>query len=405
MALTHFITSTREPAGTEPSGGFWSSAEVLDRVRSLIPSIAALGDQIEQERRLPVELVASLVEAGLFRMSVSRSLGGGEVDPITAARAIEEISAADGSTGWCVSLAYQIGGMAAYLPEHAAREVFGDADAIGAGVARPVGRAVPVEGGYRVTGRWPFASGSSHATWFGGECVIEEDDALRSGEDGKPLTYMMFFPRADVDVHDTWTALGLRGTASNDFSVSDVFVPVERSFAFHADPPVHPGALYRDKVLQFLGHGSHALGIAGSAITVLIDQIVARYGAAGAGQLREQIRLQSQIAEAQALVDSARSHLYATGQTLWDEVVERGEGSEAQRARVRLAISHAARSARQAMDLVHAAAGTSAIFAESPLDRKFRDIHTALAHVMVGSGTYEAAGRVALGLPAAMPFF
>jgi len=121
--------------------------------------------------------------------------------------------------------------------------------------------------------------------------------------------------------------------------------------------------------------------------------------------LREQVWLQSQVAEAQALVESGRAYLYTTATAAWETVAARRQMSEAERARVRLAISNAARSAKQAVDLIHAAAGTAAIFAESPLDRHFRDIHTATAHVMVGVLTYEAAGRVALGLGAEMPFF
>jgi alkylation response protein AidB-like acyl-CoA dehydrogenase len=382
-----------------------TAAMLVDVAAGFAPMIRAYGAEIERERRLPAPLVEMLGRAGFFRMAVPRSLGGLEVDPVTMARVVEELSAADGSVGWCVSLAYQLGVSSANLPESAAREIFGAPDSIVAGVARPIGRAVPVEGGYRVSGRWPFASGSSHATWFVGECLIVDGDEPRRGPDGNPVSYAFFFPASDCTVYDTWTAIGLRGTASNDFGVTDVFVPEERCYAFHAGAPRIDSPIYREKVFWFLGHGSHALGIAQSALDAVIDMAVTKNTFAGRGGLQEQVRLQAQVAEAQALVESGRTYLYAVAESAWKEAAAGQPLSDAQRAQVRLATSNAARNARLAIDLLHAAAGTAAIFAESPLDRPFRDMHTAAAHVMVGAVTYEAAGRVALGLNAGMPFF
>lgn len=399
MTLAHALPSAPAQRVTRMARNGTHVPTLVETAAALAPEIALLGDQIEQERRLPARLVDMLTRAGFFRMSVPRALGGLEVDPVTAARVVEELSAADGSTGWCVSLAYQLGSTAAFLPESAAREIFGSPDAVLAGVARPVGRAVPVEGGFWVNGRWPFASGSSHATWFAGECLIMDGDEPLCDADGKPVSHLLFFPRADCTVHDTWTAIGLRGTASNDFSVTDAFVPGDRCYAFHAGSPRLTAPLYQDRVLQFLGHGAHALGIARSALTTMIEMSTRKSG------LREQVRLHAQVAEAQALVESAHAYLYSTGAAAWETVAGGRHLTAAERARVRLAISTAARGAKQAVDLIHGAAGTAAIFAESPLDRHFRDIHTAVAHVMVGAVTYEAAGRVALGLDAEMPFF
>ena len=206
-------------------------------------------------------------------------------------------------------------------------------------------------------------------------------------------------------MHDTWRATGLCGTGSNDFSVEDVFVPEHRSYLLYGDPPRHPSPIYRDDVLQFLSQGSHALGIAQAAIETMVELATVRQAFPSRGPLREQWRLQTQVAEAQGLVESARGYLYRSAADLWQTVLAGRESSAAQRARVRLAISHAARSAVQAMDLIYAAAGTAAVLARNPFDRQFRDIHTAAAHVMVGPGTFEAAGRVALGLEAGMPFF
>ena len=378
---------------------------LVDLAADIAPTIRAFGDQIELERRLPDALVELLAQAGFFRMAVPRSLGGLEVDPVTMARVVEELSAVDGSVGWCVSLAYQLGGTLAFLPERAAREIFSSPETVLAGVARPIGRAISVEGGYRVSGRWPFASGSSHANWFVGECLIVDGDEPRRGADGNPVSYAFFLPASDCTIHDTWTAIGLRGTASNDFSVTDAFVPEDRCYPFHLGRPRIDSPVYQEKVFWFLGHGSHALGIARAALETMIDMAVTKNAFSGRGGLQEQTRLQGQVAEAQALIESGRMYLYSVAGACWQLAAAGNRLSDAQRAQVRLATSNAARNARLAVDLLHSAAGTAAIFAESPLDRQFRDMHAAVAHVMVGPVTYEAAGRVALGLSAGMPFF
>src|SRR5439155_22204210 len=142
--------------------------------RALQPKIQEVAAQIERERQVPASLIADLVHAGLFRMMIPRSLGGAEVDPVTAAQAVEEISVADGSVGWCVMLAAQAALFAGLLPEEHAREIWSKGGIV-AGTARPIGRAVATRepsDGYVVSGRWPFASGSTHATWFMGECVV-----------------------------------------------------------------------------------------------------------------------------------------------------------------------------------------------------------------------------------------
>jgi alkylation response protein AidB-like acyl-CoA dehydrogenase len=296
-------------------------------------------------------------------------------------------------------LAHQAATSAGFLPADGAVDVFGGRAAILACVLRPVGRAEIVDGGFRAGGRWPFASGSTHATWLGGECVITRDGEPIKDDNGRNVVRLLFFPHTMVTIHDTWNTTGLRGTGSHDFSVEDVFVPDRRSYRIHVDPPVHPSHLFRTPPLVYITHGSHALGIGRAAVDAMIEM------AAGKPALRDQTRLQGQIAEAQALVESARAYLYGAAEELWQTVSAGGEGSPAQRARVRLATSHALRSALQAVELLYRAAGTAAIFTAGRLDRLFRDIQTAAAHVMVSPMTYEASGRVALGMEPGMLLF
>lgn len=378
----------------------------VQAARELQPRIRATANQIEEQRRLPMDLVDAMRDAGLFHMTIPYSIGGQEADPVAAARAVEEIAYADGSAGWCVMLAAQSTGFAGLMPEGEALEVFGDGGII-AGTARPIGRAVAVREpgeGYVVSGRWPFASGSSHADWFMGECVVYDGDQVRLDADGNQVTRAVFVPRSEVTTYDTWHTTGLRGTASNDFSVEGVFVPEARGFQMLVVEPQHPWVLYQYPQLLFMNHGSHALGLARAALDAATEVARTKRGW-GDQPLRDVLRVQSVIAEATALIESARHYLYATAEELWSAAQAGAEDTTLLRARVRLAASHAARASAQAIDLLHSTMGTTAVFTSSPIERVFRDMHTASAHVMIGPLTYQAAGRVELGMEPEFPFF
>ena len=382
------------------------AANPLDTAHSLLPRVRDLATETELTGRVPQPLVDQLIEAGLFHLLVPRSLGGSETDPITAARVVEAIASADGSTGWIVMLALQNSHYAGFLPEHEARTIWANGGNA-AGTARAIGRAVAIEGpdgpAYVVTGRWPFASGSSHATWFGGECVIYDGDEPRRDADGNEITKAFLVPLAEVTVHQTWDATGLRGTASNDFSIDGAVVSESRSYRVLVNPARHPWALYRALPLVFITHGTHALGIAGAAIEEARTAFRTKRGWGGA-PLAEQPRFQAAIAEATAKVDSARAYLYATAEQLWT-TAELGNETPQLKAAVRLATSHAATASLEAVDLLHRTMATSAVITGAPIERHFRDIHTAAAHVMVGPLTYEAAGRVELGSEPSFPYF
>jgi alkylation response protein AidB-like acyl-CoA dehydrogenase len=384
-----------------------ASAEAcLEAAERLGPRIRELAPAIEREGRLPPALVEEMRSAGLFHLLLPRDLGGLEVDPVTAARVVEAVSAADGSAGWCVMIAAQNASFAGMLPKEEALTVWGNG-AIVCGTANPVGRAtwtMEPEPGYRVSGRWGFASGSSHADWFVGESMLfESDGEPRRNAAGEHVSRVLLFPRSEVTVYQTWNTTGLRGTASNDFSVDGAFVPAARGFQMLVTPPQHEWALYRALPLVFINHGAQALGLARGAIESGIA-IARRKRGWGGVPLNELARVQAAVAQATALVDSASEYFYAASQRLWDSA-KAGQADAELRARVRLATSNAAAASVQAVDIMHTAVGTAAIFAENPIERQFRDIHTAVKHVMIGQLTYEAAGRVLLGMEASFPFF
>ena len=387
-----------------PTPTFWAAADPLAAARTLAAEVRSAADETEAQRHIPKALVERLRDAGLFHMTLPRDVGGLECDPVTASRVVEEIAAADGSTGWVIMLANQTTLFAGFLPAEQSR-LFWGGGAINCGVARPIGRAVPVVGGgYTVSGRWPFASGSSHADWFMGECLVYPGGGseARLGDDGNPVVKSVLFPRADVTVLDTWYTTGLRGTASHDFTVEGVQVPAERILnpgALH-----HPWVGFRAGPLFVMNHGSHALGLARAGLEAALEVVGTKRGWGGV-PLKETGRMQQTIAEATAIVGAASAYLYDTGEAFWQAVLAGEEPDARARARVRLAAAHAANASIRAVDLLHRALATSAVQQSSPLDRIFRDIHTAGAHVMIGPLVMEAAGRAELGVPVDFPFF
>src|SRR5215469_13214937 len=205
------------------------AAEYVQRARELAPELAAAADEIERRRELPEPVVDALVERGLFRLLLPRSLGGAELLPADFVPVIEEIAKADASTAWCLNQAAGCSMTAAYLDPAAAREIFGGPHGILAWGPGP-GTARVVKGGYRVTASWSFASGSHNATWLGCHVpVVEADGTPRLNPDGSPVIRTMLFPKSNAQMTDIWRVIGLKGTGSDRFSVEDLFVPQQHT--------------------------------------------------------------------------------------------------------------------------------------------------------------------------------
>ncbi len=359
------------------------SVDHIAAARALGPRIRALQPEIENARRLPLELVDDLRTSGLFRMATPASVGGDETDLLTMLRAIEEISEADGSTGWCVMIAATSGVVAAYLDPDEARAIFGP-EAIVGGVFAPKGTADAVDGGYRISARWPFASGCQHCDWLLGGCVI----------DGIPR--MALFPKNDVEIIDTWDVSGLRGTGSHDFEVRDAFVPAGRVMSIVVDRPREDGPLYRFPIFALLAVSvaAVALGIARRAVTELVDLAEGKTPTLGRRTLAERSTIQVDVARAEALRQSAKALLLSRVEECWDA----GELTVDNRTKLRLAATNAARACAQAVDLCYDAGGGTSIYATSALQRCFRDAHALTQHMIVAPATYEVIGRILLGL-------
>jgi alkylation response protein AidB-like acyl-CoA dehydrogenase len=376
-------------------------ADFLERARALAPRIVAFADQIDGERRLPDPLVAALHEAGLFRMLLPASLGGAELDPATFVQVIEEVARNDASTAWCLCQTSGCSMVAAYLRPEVARSIFGDGGVLAWGPG-PEARAVAEDNGYRVTGTWSFASGGRHATWLGGYCPIyEADGTARRRPDGAHEGRTMLFPASQAAMADVWHVIGLRGTASDAFTVTDLFVPHEHSVARDDQAERrHPGLLYCFPTgsLYASGFAGVALGIARSVLDAFVTLAGDKIPRGFKHRLRDSAVVQSQVAHAEARLCSARLFLLSSLAEIWGAVGRVKALSLDQRVVIRLAASYAIEQATEVVDLAYHAAGATAIFASGPFERRFRDIHTVAQQLQGRQDHFENVGKFLLGL-------
>ncbi len=368
---------------------------------ALLETIAARAADTESARRLPADLAAELASAGLFRMLVPKSLGGAEVNVATLFATLENLGRADAATGWCVMIGGTTALISAWLPLAHAREIWADPDVITGGVFAPMGRAMVDGGDYVVSGRWPWASGSANCGWLLGGAVIMDGGEMRRLASGAPDHRMMVMRRSEVELIDTWDALGMRGTGSGDMAAAGVRVPQDRSVSFMTDTPRENGPLYR-----FAPFGLLALGIAavasGNALGALDDLkalATAKKGQGSSRTLAERGVVQAEFAMAQADLEAARALVQAQIAAAWDHVVAGDTLDLPARARLRLAATRLTQVSARVAAKMHELAGGTSVYASHPLNRRFRDAHVATQHVMVAPPTLELAGRVLLGLP------
>ena len=379
---------------------------LLRAVQGLEPLIRAHADEAERHRRLSPAVVTALAEAGILRMYTPRALGGFEVDPLTFYRVVEAIARIDGSTGWCVFIAGGNPLLGAFLADEAAEKVFGsDPSVITAGVVHPYGAAVVGDRGYRVTGRWSYASGCQHSSWVFCCCQVFDGDQMRLTDDGEPDVRLFFVPSEQVRIVDTWDVSGLAGTGSHDVVIDQVFVPSAYTCAFkpgitpqctHYQSPVYRYVLY---VSFALAIGAVALGIAQGALDTCLELAHSKKSSVGTDMLRDRPLFQVRVAEAVAQVRSARAWIHTAVQHTWQSHLAQGQVSFDERADLLLAAANATRSAAAAVDILYTAAGASANYRRSPLQRALRDIHAATQHVGTAAPQFESAGRMLLGLP------
>lgn len=376
-----------------------STAGPVQAARALATRAAELAEEAERGRRLPDELAAEMARAGLFRMLVPAGIGGGEAEPAELIEAVSALAEGDGSAGWCLAVSATAGMLAAYLPEDAAGEVLGDPGSVAGGVFAPMGRAVAVDGAFEASGRWRFASGCDHCDWLMGGCLVERDGEVVTLPTGAPDVRLLLFPRAEVEVIDTWHVAGLRGTGSKDIEVSGAMVPAERTASLITDSPRADGPLYAFPVfgLLALSIAACALGIGRAAVEDLSELAGAKRPTGSGRTLGERADTRVKVAEAEGALRAARAFIDGAVGEAWESARAGGRIPVEQRAALRLAASHGVRAARDAVDSMYELGGGTAVYESSPLQRRLRDIHVATQHMLVGPATWELAGRVLLG--------
>jgi alkylation response protein AidB-like acyl-CoA dehydrogenase len=378
----------------------------LERARAIGPAIRASADEIERTRRIPEPLLTGLHASGLFRLLLPRAYGGGEVEPGQYLAAIIEVSRHDASIGWNMFVANSSALIAPHLPQATAAEIFGNPRTIIAWGPPNACRAMAVPGGYRVSGRWDFASGCRQALWMGMHGHVEEaDGSLRLNAAGRPTVRTLLFPAGNANLIDTWNTIGLRGTASDSYTVEDLFVP-EAYSGTREDPS---GRNIAGPLYAFTMQGLYAVGVAGvglGAAREMLSELV-RLGATktprGLARLADQPLVQSEVARAEARLGSAESYLRSVLAEIYARADHWGAIATEDRALVRLACANAIQGAIEVADTIYKAAGVDAIFPGSPFERRFRDIHTLSQQIQSRGAHFEAVGRILLGTPD--PFF
>jgi alkylation response protein AidB-like acyl-CoA dehydrogenase len=371
----------------------------------MAPVIAAAAPRIEADRELPADLVSALHEARLWRMLLPRAYGGDEVSPVDYVQAIEEIAKADASTAWCIGQTSVCSTVSRNMNRDVAEEIFkkNPRGVLSWGPTNNA-KAIAEKDGYRVNGVWPFASGSKHATWLAAHCFIcEPDGTQRRDASGNPVQKTLFVPRERATWQDVWHVMGLKGTGSNTYTLTDVLVPEAYSIDYHAlnsEGRREHGPLYAFSIYQLFGSSFPAIGL-GIARTMLDDFCKLAQGKIPQGQtttLRDSAVTQSQIGMAQSQLAAARAFFISAWEEIW-QAAQAGTVATDQRVRLRMASSHLSLTARQIVEQVYVMAGATAIFESNPFERRFRDMHAVSQQSQSQLSIFEAIGRHFLGLP------
>jgi alkylation response protein AidB-like acyl-CoA dehydrogenase len=376
-----------------------AAPDLVARAQSLHALIAREADEIERTRRLTAPVVAGLIDNGLYRALLPKSLGGAEAPLETFMRMLEEVAKADASTAWCLGQCCVCAMISAYLDKDVAHEMFGHPDGILAwGSVGGDVQAVP--GGYRATGRWEFASGVRQAKWIGAHVhIVEADGKRRLLANGAPEVRTLIFPLAGATLHDVWNVIGLKGTGTDSYSVDGLFVP-ESFTALRDDPPTRRenGPLYRLPTMYAyaMGFGAVSLGVARATLDAAVA-LARGKESFGLKPMRDNTATQAAIGRAEAQLRSARAYLYATAAEAWRHLNNKpDELSESQRIALRLAGTWTIHQAAAVTDAAYHLAGSTAVLSANPFERRFRDMHAIAQQLQARDTHYESAGLAIL---------
>jgi len=375
-------------------------------VESLLPKIRERREEIERARQMPRDLVDDFIAAGVFKMWLPRAFGGDEAEPSQALRVIERVSAADGSTGWCLMLALTNGLVGGYMAEAGAREVFANPTRPTALTFEPAGAATEVDGGIRVSGQWRFASGVTHADWYFVGMIMMDGGQPRMTPQGTDIRHAVM-PIADAEILDTWYVSGLCGTGSTDVRATDVFIPQHRVFSLFDESAFRPEPLYQMPGLALVAPpvAAVALGIARAALDELTEMAPSKTPALSMVRLSEKPLAQAEIARAEGALGAARGFLYETVADAWRTVCDGRKPSLRQLALIRIASNQATETSARVAHTASTLAGGSSVYNSSSLQRHARDADVITHHMTQSPHVWEDAGRALMGMEPLAPIF
>ncbi len=372
-----------------------TSETLIDQARDLASTVAPAVNRINQERRIPEDILGPIIEAGHFRLLLPKSLGGSELNHPDFLKIVRLYAEADASVGWCINQNNVFSTNAVRVGAAVAEEIWGDPrNVVTNGPPRPGTKAVISDGGYTLSGRWDFSSGISHASWIAALAPVHDAD----GNDTKEMRTFLI-PKSEVEVIDEWFVGGLRGTASLSFVMDDHFVPAERSYGLN-EPSREPGHLYVIHTTPMFASGfaTVALGVARSALDFAIDLTKRKIQHGGSSVVSDDATTQRAIGQAEAQWNSARAFLAEATSEMWQVVIDNHELPTSERIKVRLAGTHATRTAADVVNAAYTICGSTAIFESNTIQRCFDDVHAIRQQIQGRPTHYDTAGQFYLGL-------
>jgi alkylation response protein AidB-like acyl-CoA dehydrogenase len=396
-------TETARMTGTTPDAGARGSWELaadpgtllaaVERIRSAVETGV---DEGEASMTLPAATVGALAETGLLRMKLPRVLGGLEADLLTQYEVIEAMAYVDASAAWCLMIgASSIAIPGAFLPDAAVSEVFRDHRVpLAASSFVPTGSATQADGGYILSGRWPFASGVRHSDWLNVGALVPDQQSEA------PRHLLFVLPTSQARIHDNWDTIGLRGTGSCDLSLEDVFVPVTYAVDLLTGEPARGGPLYQLGVPAFFAyeHMAFAIGVARRALDTIVEMAPSKHRGMPPSPLAERGALQRDLAELDLRLRAARALALECNRKAWNIVVDGQKPDVQMQADLRAVAVFATDVALDVVRQAYRYAGGGAVYKPNVLERAMRDLHTASQHLVVSTSAYEIHGQAILGM-------
>ncbi len=370
------------------------TSPLVDAATGLAPQLSARVAEMDAAARLPADLAKEMAAAGVMRMLVPARFDGPEAHPTEMIEALGVLAAANASAGWCAMISSTTSVLAGWLPEPGAAEIFGDRLGIWGGGFAPMGHAVTTSNGYRVDGTWSWGSGSQNCTWLCGG-TLGDDGAFR----------LCFVPTDEVEIIENWDVVGLRGTGSHDWAVAGAEVDADHALEVFEAEPTEAGQLYHLPLFGLLATGiaSVALGIADGALQELVELAGGKVPPFGGRRLADRSSVQGEVARRTAQLHAAHAYLRTAATDAYDDAVAGHPPTDEHRAELRLAATHATRTAAEVTTALFTLGGGTSVRDDHRLGAALRDVHTATQHAMVAAAIDEPCGRVVLGLPLERP--